>query len=540
MAIGDDFSIDRATGNIREVGGATNYTVLQFYEWLRDLGDDQIAVGNDEFDITDPDMASKAFDTIINLINGANIDDAVSQRLYAGSIIQNAGADIYDGIQIISPQGTYVDIIQDGAKATNFWTTGINQDAAAGISHQFLIKVRSGGADIDGRRLLGQVREWGQEYNEFRINGTKRGENVLPLATKSDLNNQTLIATIAAIADITNTEGYRSIDVDGNGTPENYYSEWDRGANTINTLYERMKWLTRRGSASTIYGLSGELFRGITHEIVVDTPTGTFSAVEPVSWSGGTGQMLAINSTTAPTKMWIQLLMGVAPTDNQVITGGTSTATCQVNVTVTERDIAKPFCGSSTGTAIIGAYGFGIEAADLSNLDRLTDLDNSPIQPPNNQSGLVSNLIVGDVVIVGPKDVGDAIDYNQLALSGALLGGEATITVGSAIPTDTPASGTIRVFNGTNYVRVTYTGWTGSQFTGCVGTPAAADAANVFVSYIDAVATGTSESFGAVYASDRAMFCRVRNATVPIKTFESAVTFGSSGFALSVIRNSDA
>jgi hypothetical protein len=100
-----------------------------------------------------------------------------------------------------------------------------------------------------------------------------------------------------------------------------------------------MKWLTRRGSTSTIYGLNGELFRGITHEITVDGPSGTFNAYEAVSWTGGTGQMLAINSTTSPTKMWIQLLTGVAPTDGQEITGGSSSATCDVNVTVTERAI---------------------------------------------------------------------------------------------------------------------------------------------------------------------------------------------------------
>jgi len=540
MPIAADFSIDRATGNIRYTGTTANYTVLEFYQWIRDLGDDQLAAGDDLYDITDPDIASKAFETIINLLGAANIDETVSQHLYGGSIIQADGT-VYDGINIISPAGTYVQCLQDGGVLTpNFWTTGINADVANGISHRFLLKVSNAGTDIDNRRLIFTTREWGQEYDEFVVNGTQRGINVVPLSPKADLNNQTLEATIAAIADISLTEGYRSIDADADGTPENYYGEWDRGANTINTLYERAKWLTRRGTTSTLYGLDGDIFRGPTHEINVDGQgVVDFIEPEPVSWPTGTGQLLAVDDVNAASKMWIQLLTGTAPVDNDTITGGTSGATCLVNVTVTNRDVSPVFLGVSTGSALIGAYGVGVQAADLSNADRLTDLTNAQIAPPNNQSGLVTNLISGDNVIVGPKDTGDAIKYDQLTLNTTLTGGETSIVVTAPIPTDTPATGTIRVFNGTNYVRVPYTSWAGSTFT-VASAPAATSGANVFISYIDIVTSSTSESFGATYALDRAMFCRVRNATVPIKTFESAVTFGSSGFALSVIRNSDA
>jgi hypothetical protein len=51
------------------------------------------------------------------------------------------------------------------------------------------------------------------------------------------------------------------------------------------------------------------------------------------AWSGGTGQMLAIDSPSGGTKMWIQLLTGVIPTDNQTITGATSSATVLMNGT---------------------------------------------------------------------------------------------------------------------------------------------------------------------------------------------------------------
>lgn len=446
MAIQDDFSV-AANGDIRYTGSGTNYTVIALHRWLGDLMDDAAAAGDDVLDITDATASERSTDNIITLKSPYNIDDTAAQHLYDGSIIQANGDTIYDGILVFAAAGAYLSIIQNGALVSpNFWTTGLNADAANGISHRFMVKVRSAAADIDGRRLIGQTREFGFTYSEFKINGTTRGNNVMALTYATDLNNQTAAATVSGWTSITNTEGYRSLDVDNNGTPENYYSEWNRDTFTINQFFERMKWLTRRGSASTIYGLNGELFRGITHEINVDTPTGTFSAVETVTWSGGTGKMLAINSPTAPTKLWIQLLTGVAPTDNQTITGSTSGATCLVNVTVTERTLSFPFIGVSTGSALIGAYGVGLETADLSASDKLFDLTNTQRTPPNNVTFTVFGLVSGeDRVLVGPES-GGTLDEDQFTLNGALTGAAVTsVVVNGAIPSDTPASGTIRV-----------------------------------------------------------------------------------------------
>lgn len=282
---------------------------------------------------------------------------------------------------------------------------GLNGDSANGISHNFMLKVRTGGADTDGRRLIATTRMWGRNYNEFKINGSTRGINVVALATADDLNNATTIGTIAALSNITNvTAGYNGIDVNNDGSEEFYYSEWNRDTATINQFYERMKYLTRDGETTTLYGLAGELFRGITHEITVDGQGGTdFSAVEAVSWSGGTGQMLAINDVNAATKMWIQLLTGVAPTDNQTITGGTSGATCLVNVTVTERTISVPFIGASTGSSLIGAYGIGVEATDLTASDKVFDLTNTLYQAPNYVTFTVAGLVSGDRALVAPQ-----------------------------------------------------------------------------------------------------------------------------------------
>lgn len=546
MAIADDFSV-ALNGDIRYTGSGDNYTVLELHRFLQDLADNASSSGDDLVDITSDTPSDRSTDNIITLLGTYNIDDTAAQHLYDGSIIQASGDTIYDGIINFGVAGIYIEIMQNGALITpNFWTTGINADANSGISHRFLVKTRDGGTDIDGRRLIGLAREFGNTYSEFKINGTSRGNNVLALTQSDDLNNETAEGTVAGWTTITNTEGYRAIDVDADGSDEYFYSEWDLDIYSINDFYERAKWLTRRGSTSTIYGLNGDIFRGITHDITINNPTGTFAAVEPVSWTGGTGQMLAIDSTTAGTRMWIQLLTGVAPTDGQTITG-VSTATADVNVTVVERAISTPFVGNSTGSALIGSYGLGIEAADLSASDKLFDLDNVQKTPPNNVTFTVFGLVSGeDRVLVGPES-GGGLDNAQFALNTTLSGAaETAVVITTSIPTDTPSSGTVRIILDDGRERyIEYTSFTGSTFTIAAtdfsGANQATAGNGVYISYIDKLADATNASFTVIYNGDRDLFIRVRDGGAsPIKTFETTGILGNGGGSATAIRTSDA
>lgn len=571
--VATDWSVDRTTGDIRYIGddhgGASpSYaTVIQFHRWLQDLADDASSAGDDELDITDTNPSGRDTDNIINLLGTYNITDAESEHLYDGSILQADGDDVWDGIVNFGNSDVQIQIHQDGAVLADDWwnfsAVGLNADAAQGISHRFMLPVRVTGTDVDGRRLLGTCRRFGFTNAEFGINGTSRGNNVLALADSSDLNNTTIEATVATWTTIDNTtEGFVQLDVNNNGTNEDYYSQWNKDTYTINQFYERMKWLTREGSVSTIYGLNGELFRGITHEIDIDTNTGTFAAFEAVSWTGGTGQMLAIDSVTAGTKMWIQLLTGIAPTDGLVITG-VSTATAAVNATVTDRSslISKPFIGASTGSAIIGAYGVGIETDDLSSNDKVFDLTNTQVTPPNNVTFTVGGLVSAeDRVLVGPWDgvATDAegnpeIDYNQLVTTVILnTDNIVTVTVGAGnIPTDTPSSGYIRVQDDNSfYRRLHYTSWenTGGTFTVDTVdgqedflTVPAASGNNLWIAYIDIIAAGTSAAFTGVYLADRDLVVKVRDGGAsPIKEFITSATLGINGGSSTAIRTSDA
>ena len=566
-----DWSITHSTGNIRYIGddhgGATpSYaTVLELHRAVQDFADNPTSSGDDELDITDENPSNRQTDNIIELLGIYNIDDASSEHLYDGSIIQGGGATIYDGIVNFGNPDVQLQIIQNGAVLADDWWNfgggGLNPDANGGVSHRFMLKVRDAGADIDGRRLLGISRTFGNTYAEFPINGTSRGNNVLALSDSDDLNNTTVEGTVAGWTTITNiTEGYVLLDVDNNTVDEAYYSEWNKDAFTINQFYERMKYLTRAGTAETIYGLNGELFRGITHEIDLTTPTGTFNAFEPVSWTGGTGQMLAIDSPTAGTKMWIQLLTGVAPTDTQVITGGTSGATATVNVTVVDRSslISTPFIGASTGSAIIGGYGIGLETADLSANDQLFDLTNAPVTPPNNVQNTVTGLVASeDYLIVAPWDgvTNDnegfpAIDKAQLSLNTTLNTDNVTsVVVTTPIPSDTPASGTIRVVDDLGFDRrLEYSSYSGSTFTisSTDGqedflTTNATAGVDVYITYIDKLSAGTTESYTGVYNADRDLVVVVRDGGgTPIKQFISSWSFTGSNGSIAVIRTSDA
>lgn len=714
MAIQDDISI-AVNGDIRYTGSGTNYTVIALHRWLGNLMDDAQAAGNDILDITDATASERSTDNIITLNSPYNIDNELAKHLYDGSVIQDSGNTIYDGIVVYAPTGTYLFVMQNGNIASpNFWTTGLNADSANGISHRFMLKVRTGGNDIDGRRLIGITREWGYTYSEFKINGTARGNNVMALSSATDLNNTTTSLTSKGWTGVTNTGGYRGIDVDNNTVNEYYYSEWNRATYTINQFYERMKWLSQRsptesicsdtgsnfavgngtitaqgqsftdtsnnayltrafasfkkvgtptgiinskvyahsgsfgassvptggalaiskdvdvsklttsyqtiefgfdtqyemvadtnyvivfdssaGNASNyahlqglassgthpgnrssydgswtatagddlnfrvdtspkLYNIAGERFRGITHEVNLTTPrSGDFNATELVSWGSGAtagiGTLVAIDSSNVGTKMWIQTLSGVPPSASVTITGTTTGAIVTNTGSPTERSLSFPFCGSSTGSAIIGSYGFGLEATDLTANDKVFDLTNTQVSPPNYVTFTVGGLVVSeDRVLVGPA-TGGVLQTGQFTLATTLSGGgEIAVVVGSAIPSDTPSSGTIRIeLNSGIYRRVAYTSYTGSTFT--IGsTDFTSDNAtsgnDVYISYIDKLATATSESFTSVFSAERSLFIRIRDGgtagdLIPIKTFETTGTLGSAGGSSTVIRTSDA
>ena len=561
MAIAADFEI-QADKDIRHVSGTATYTVLELHRWLQGLADDATASGDDLMDITYQTPSERSTDNIVTLINGYNIDDTAAQYLYDGSITQTSGDVIYAGLVVVGSLASgNLEIIQNNTNITDTWSTHLNADATQNIIMRALIKVRTGGADTDGRRLRVQSRTFGYTYDEFSINGTSLGNNVAAISTTTDLNNQTASGTVGAWT-ITNTEGYQGIDIDANGANEFYYSKWDPGTQSINDTYEYAKYIQRDGTAATIHGMNGSLFRGITHQFAYSSEaSGPFVEDATVSWgtgaTAGTGIILALLDSGTTGTIWIQHLTGAAPVAALTATSGATTATIG---TVTARTVSKPsFLGQSTGSAIIGAFGVGFVAAELSASDTVTDLSANTVTPPNNVTFTVSGLVSGeDRVLVASRDGatvdgdGNPVpDFDQFATSGTLNGAAVTaVVISTAIPADTPSSGVIRVVNNSGYhIRLPYSSWATSTFTltssynfsGSGVNAAVTSGNNCYLGYIDTLAGATTASFTGVYTADRNLVVRVRDgASTPIKTFVTSAVLGSAGGSSTAIRTTDA
>jgi hypothetical protein len=573
-----DWKITRSSKEIEYIGdlhaGTTpSYvTGVELHRALMDMADSASDTGDDQIAIIDlvPSQRLGA-DTNITLLNGYVLTSATAEdpqeHIYDTSITYGGGTDIYDGIQVFG-NSTNIQVIQNGVRTINdFWNqakmiTAV-EDTASSTTHRFLVKTRTAGVDIDGRRLVGTQRELGTIYTEFSIGGgTNRGNNVLALTANNDLNNTTIDATIATWDTIVNSsEGYVALDANADTTNEFYYSNWTVAAFTKNQFYERAKWIqTRvagigvdtpaRDADQTIYGLPGDVFRGITHSVAITPGAGTWVEPESLSWgagaTAGTGQLLAVDNTAAASTsiLYLQLLTGVAPNANLITGNGLATGTAG---TVTSRLISLPFVGASTGAAIIGAYGLGILPGDLAVADSVTSLDGLPLSPPNNVVFSVTGLdITGgqqDYVLVGPESAG-ALDLTFDTVVGPINGAAVTTIVATtAIPSDTPATGAIRLQNDEGrYVKIPYTSFTGSTYTippyafnGTGDNDSVANLNNFFPTWLDEQAATTTESVTVVFDATRNLVVRVRNgntgtpAVNPIVPFEAVAVLGTAG-----------
>jgi hypothetical protein len=570
----------RADKSIRYIGGvhgvaAANYvTVLEIHRWLQDLADDASIANDDFMDITTVNPSDKKFDTIITLVNGYTLDDAyttpASEFIFGGSIIQGSGGTevIYDGISVVANRGVVVNVIQNNTVLANkFWNNtpfgesfaGINPDAANGVAMRFMVKVKAAGAFTDNATLLFTTREWGKTFGEFRIPSTGRGVNVVPLTYTDDLNNSTPSGTVATWTTIDNvTSGFNLIDVNQDASSEEYYSKWNRDIYSVNQFYERMKYVSRNGEATSIYGIDGEKFRGITHSIDIGTPTGgTFveGGGVPLSWgagaTAGTGQILANDSVDHI--LYIQLLTGVVPSNSITVTQGAVTATTAASNAVVEKALSAPFCGQSTGSSLVGAYGFTLEYADLAVNDKITGLDGVTRQPPNNVQFTVNGVATGWRVLVAPEDGAGGLKYDQLSNTSLLNGAAVTsVQVDEVIPANTPSTGTIRIqridgsytrhpYSAVNIGTKTFT-ITSHNFS----TNNAAIGANIFISYIDAAAAGTSINYNTVQTVTQTLYVEARySGTGPlyndsIKPAKTTGSLGTTGGSATISAVSDA
>lgn len=272
MPIADDISV-AVNGDIRYTGSGANYTVLEFKNYLGALLDDAQASGDDLADITTETIYERSTDLILALNSPCNVDDTLIEHLYDGSIEQNGGDDVYSGLYLVGTlvAGTEPMIIQNGKVLTPYWETGINGDSERIM--KIMIKTRSNGADIDGKRVRVLSKEFNDKYAEFAVT-LGLANSTAALFTSDDLNNDTAEATVEGWTSIVNTEGYQELDIDGTGASgQEFYSQWDIGIKGINDTYERTKWIAKRATLADSNAETGDNY-------VVDNATITSTGQE--------------------------------------------------------------------------------------------------------------------------------------------------------------------------------------------------------------------------------------------------------------------
>jgi len=162
-----DWSIDRATGNIRYIGddhtlsgGTPSYaTVIQFHRWIQAFADDAEFTDNDEHDIIDRNATERSTDNIIRLVDHTatsgvryNVNATAIEHLYDGTIIQGSGPneERWDGIVNFGPPNAHIQIIQDGAViADDFWNYGNEAGTHTGAADQAILTDSTLGATVD-------------------------------------------------------------------------------------------------------------------------------------------------------------------------------------------------------------------------------------------------------------------------------------------------------------------------------------------------------------------------------------------------------
>ena len=542
-----------STGAITFVSGTDTFHVQWLDRALQKIAYDFAISGDDEINLSFPNPSkAEALNTIITLYDwttdfGVNytVDATVIEYHFGGSVSQNDGADIWGGLQILgSTDGTIpIIVLQNNVVLTSHWGTGKNSTDSNTLA-RIMVKIIDAGVETDNSLVHVKLHKWLYEY---AIWGTTMGlgEKVASVTSNNDpQNTTTLIATVRAY-DVSNTDGYNLIDLDGNGTKP-YVGKWNWGTQaTKKSIYEFVKATLADDSIDSLYGVVGTLWTGRLYDVTIASGTLTWVQNETLTWADGTGNLVAVDDLTGTgtTRLILHLNTGVFPSDTDTISGATATGV--VSGTPTLMTTSPNHTGTFTG-AWIGADAIGFEPAQVTSADSFKDLDGNAVTPPNNVpiSGTVNAVLAGDDphVILALKKVGvSAIEFDTYACAGG-TSGDAFIDV-DAISADVPQTGWVGVLRTgtTSREYYEYTSWSGVRFTLALtigGNITATDPAHVAFFYESPVGGGTAKSLSSslIYTTpiDVYGWARQGDPLAPDAFKVIAGTIGSGGFAFTV------
>jgi len=299
--------------------------------------------------------------------------------------------------------------------------------------------------------------------------------------TTGTLTNVNQAVDTSITATFTHNE---SLDINEDDAVENYGIVVDCNSQALTEVYERLKFLTRRGEIANIatggQTIIGESYVGIGEIRAAYDAEGTGGSCQEgeavTAVAGATGIITELDDNGTSGYIIIRQVRGTFIEDDIVSEDGDATA----SVTITA-DIATvapvptaPF-GTFAGGKFFGATGVALInflAADANNF-QLIDSEGNGVFPPNKVTVQITGLEAGDRGAIFRVTAPGGTIINKTEMS-VVVGGAAaldtTIEVDSAIAADVPgktSGGFLRVRDNTDAseYRYKYASWSSATFT---------------------------------------------------------------------------
>lgn len=288
----------------------------------------------------------------------------------AGTTGDNIWTNIFTLGTIVS--GTQLYVAQDQTVISN------SEDSGGGLwfgpgQIDILVLTTDQSVLLDSGFLTVYARQVNKLYDHFITDASAGGRSPVPLSTNNDLNNTT-VGAIAANGIVISYAGPYAADINNDATNENYSIQINCASNPLSYVYEYLKYITRRGSVTSINGLTGEQYIGIDFRLDYTSETGTVNIGDEVtgSVSGATGYITSKN--TVGLYATLNNSQGTFVTGENVTIGGASLNNLTTVTTISPTKNA-PF-GTFAGGRFFGATGIyltNVPGADLNNYEVIAD-----------------------------------------------------------------------------------------------------------------------------------------------------------------------
>lgn len=365
--------------------------------------------------------------------------------------------------------GTQQYVEQNGAVLPTYWPTG---------HIDLILKVKEAGTLIDSGLVRVFAREYTDNYFHVQVDLSGGGRNPVGTATTDDSNNQTASATVATWTDVTVTFGTVSKNLNNGNGAKNYDVTINCAGRPLAQVFERLKYITRRGETALLNGVQGQLYRKAqaAYAEVTASPFGTFAGGK---FFGARG-------------VWVENYAGADAQAFNLI--------------------------AADGTTQIPPNSVGVSVGNLVSGDRVAVF---------RLSGAGGSIVKNAMTLAAGNNSGNATVVVSAAIpSDTPQAGVLRI----AIDGNTEHRYTYTSWSGSTF---TISGTLSQNYSAATG---------VYVPIIDRQATGTSESNTLIFSSNIAVLVVVRRATGganKIIPFEVESTVTATGMSVNAIRNAD-